>query len=138
MEKKSAHHNTATHRVTKKKKKQETFFLLFCIVADKVFGELYLSKKVEEEYEDGFFSEDYYFGNKNELGQTKNRVTICVPEYSHPLIVIESSDYNQIVDVLGINGCDFRTYFKTWFFEKFPSLKLKNYQFVLSSPFLEF
>ena len=52
MEKKSVHHNTATHRVTKKKKKQETFFPLFCIVADKVFGELYLSKKVEEEYFD--------------------------------------------------------------------------------------
>jgi len=138
MEKKSAQHNTVTHRVTEKKKKQEKFFSLFCIVADKVFGELHLSKKVDEEYEDGFFSEDYYFGNKNELGRTKNRVTICVPEYSHPLIVIESSDYNQIVDVLGISGRDFRVYFKLWFFEKFPSLKLKNYQFVLSSPFLEF
>jgi hypothetical protein len=138
MEKKSVHHNTVTHRVTKKKKTPETFFLAFCIAADKIFGELYLLKQIEEEYEDGFFSKDYYFGNKNELTETKNRITICVPEYSHPLIVIESSDYNQIIDVLGISGKDFRMYFKLWFFEKFPSLKLKNYQFVLSSPFLDF
>jgi hypothetical protein len=133
MEKKSVPPNIVTHPVTKKQKKQETFFPLFCIVADKVFGELHLLKQLKEEYEDGFFSEDYYFGNK-----TKNKITICVPEYSHPLIVIESSDYNQIIDVLGINGKDFRIYFKLWFFEKFPSLKLKNYQFVLSSPFLDF
>ena len=138
MGKKLVHHNTVTHQVTKKKKTPKTFFLAFCFAADKIFGELYLLKQIEEENEDGFFSEDYYFGNKNELAETKHRITICVPEYSHPLIVIESSDYNQIIDVLGISGKDFRMYFKLWFFEKFPSLKLKNYQFVLSSPFLDF
>ena len=137
MVKKSVPHNTVTHRVTKTNSKSDNFYFPFTLVVDKVFGELYLLKKINEEYEDGFFSEDYYFGNKNDSGKEKNRVTICIPEYSHPLIVIENSDYNQIIDVLGISGRVFRIYFKIWFFEKFPHLKLKNYQFILSSPFLD-
>jgi hypothetical protein len=137
MGKKLVPHNTVTHRVTKNKKNQEKLYLPFCLVAEKVFGELELVEQISEEYEEGYFSDDYYFGTKTPNGEINKKITICLPEYSNPLLVLESSDYNQIKDLLGISSKMFKHYFGLWFFKKYPEFKNRKYEFVLSSPFLD-